>query len=316
MSLPPPPSRITLAEVAKDAQVAVMTASRAMRGDPSVRPYLRERVMASAQRLDYHPNTMARALSNRASDVISLFLYNLDNPYFGTLAEKINNLLFNRGFVPMVANSGAYIDRLNRQTFARGSILMTPDPEVADGLWAQSAVVAIMPKGTVRCPRADIDFEGAYAEVARALIAHGRRRYAIYDTVTPSGESSQYYRLFFRLMRDAGTPVPDRPIQTDLDAVARIVCAGDVDAVLCENDLYAARLVAALARQGIRTPEDVVIVGRDGTLPLRGVWGLGLDYDALAEGIVALLCQQVEGDRSEGACYMQQLVLTTDTTAD
>ncbi len=45
------PSPITLRVVAKEADVAVNTASRCLNGDPKVRSYIRERVLRTAQSL-------------------------------------------------------------------------------------------------------------------------------------------------------------------------------------------------------------------------------------------------------------------------
>ena len=53
---------MTLNKVAEEAGVALDTARRALNGAPGVRPYLRERVLRAAAKLDYHPNLVARGL--------------------------------------------------------------------------------------------------------------------------------------------------------------------------------------------------------------------------------------------------------------
>ena len=65
---PPRPratGRVTLADVARAAEVSPITVSRALSGRRSVDPDLVERVRAAAQRLGYVPDPAARALARR-----------------------------------------------------------------------------------------------------------------------------------------------------------------------------------------------------------------------------------------------------------
>lgn len=55
----------TLAEVARIAEVSVMTASRALREERGVSDAARARVREAAQALNYAPNLYARALASR-----------------------------------------------------------------------------------------------------------------------------------------------------------------------------------------------------------------------------------------------------------
>ena len=53
---------MTLRCVAEKAGVAVDTARKVLRGDPSVRPYIRQRVQRVIRQTGYRPNLVARAL--------------------------------------------------------------------------------------------------------------------------------------------------------------------------------------------------------------------------------------------------------------
>ena len=57
---------MTLYDVAERADVSPVTARKVLRGDATVRSYIRERVLKATRELDYQPNLVARALKERA----------------------------------------------------------------------------------------------------------------------------------------------------------------------------------------------------------------------------------------------------------
>ncbi|MCV4600603.1 LacI family DNA-binding transcriptional regulator, partial [Escherichia coli] len=65
--------RVTLADVAREAGVSPITASRALRGERGVAPELVDKVRAAVERLGYVPDPAARALaSSRSTQVADL----------------------------------------------------------------------------------------------------------------------------------------------------------------------------------------------------------------------------------------------------
>ena len=66
--------RITLADVARLAEVSPITVSRALRGERAVDPALIERVKAAAERLGYVPDPAARALASQRSTHVAVLI--------------------------------------------------------------------------------------------------------------------------------------------------------------------------------------------------------------------------------------------------
>src|SRR6186713_1022966 len=66
-SRPRATGRVTLADVARLAEVSPITVSRALRGERAVHPDLVARVKSAAQRLGYVPDPAPRALASRHS---------------------------------------------------------------------------------------------------------------------------------------------------------------------------------------------------------------------------------------------------------
>jgi len=63
-----------MAEIARQAGVALSTVSYVLSGKRTVSPEIRERVLAAVAELDYRPHRPARALASGASHTIALFL--------------------------------------------------------------------------------------------------------------------------------------------------------------------------------------------------------------------------------------------------
>jgi LacI family transcriptional regulator len=300
---------VTLAEVAASANVAIMTASRALRNAESVRPYLRERVLAAARQLNYSPSSIARALANRYSDIVSIFLYDLNNPYFGTIAEKISTRLYARNLLPMIANSGEYIIKVNDETLARGSILMTPGEEMARFVFSRRPMVGIVTeKPTTTYPFLLIDYPTAYAQLGAVLAARRPKSYAIFDWIKYPRRQTPLYQPAVEALNAVGAKmIFNWETVNTIPQAAAVIAQQKIEIVMCVNDPTAAQLLIELNAHGLHAPEDVLIIGRDGTLNLA--WTLAPDFDHLADAVVELLCAQFVRSSTAKNPPLQQTIL-------
>lgn len=72
---------MTLRMVAEKAGVAVDTVRKVVRDDPTVRPYIRQRVQKVIGETGYRPNLVARALRKSHLDLVPLSIMSIDQPY-------------------------------------------------------------------------------------------------------------------------------------------------------------------------------------------------------------------------------------------
>ncbi|MFE6159308.1 LacI family DNA-binding transcriptional regulator, partial [Streptomyces sp. NPDC056486] len=75
----------TLLDVARAAGVSKATASRALQRPELVAESTRLRVREAADRLGFHPNAAARALTTGRTGLIGLIVPTLSNPFFAPL---------------------------------------------------------------------------------------------------------------------------------------------------------------------------------------------------------------------------------------
>ena len=312
---------MTLGKVAERAGVAVDTARKALRHDPSVRPYIKERVLKAAMELDYHPNLVARALRGNNLQIVPIAVLELGEFYYGELASQISRQLVQIGMEPALCFNPRHLMKMSRSFSTSGSILVFgSDYETVHELSRRQKVVTIdaplpvMPSvGNV-----SINFNAIYRHLAESLLRRGRRRVAI--------DSAHYLRCL-----DRGWPIQKIPAVFDVLAEAGLDTVGpnsrhvfgaapelgawldahprSIDTVICENDLEAARVIGELAARGLKTPDDVLVVGCDANCKLAGMWSVKLDTNQIAVRAVAILKRLLDGDDvRDNPEYMPELL--------
>ena len=80
---------ITIADVAKVANVSKATVSAVLNNKLSVAPQTREKVLEVIKRLNYRANVVARSLSIRGTKSIGLVIKEIDNPCFAKIMKGV-----------------------------------------------------------------------------------------------------------------------------------------------------------------------------------------------------------------------------------
>lgn len=98
-------AKITINEVAKHAGVSVTTVSRVLNNRGYISEETRSKVQESINALGFIPNEMARSLFTTYTRLIGLIIPSTINPYFGELAFYIEKYLSVRGYKLLICNS-------------------------------------------------------------------------------------------------------------------------------------------------------------------------------------------------------------------
>lgn len=96
---------VTITDVARAAQVSKATAARALGGYGAVSPTVRSRVLATAERLDYRANALARTMATGRSGTLGVIVGDIENPFFGLAVRGISDRAKQDGFDVILANS-------------------------------------------------------------------------------------------------------------------------------------------------------------------------------------------------------------------
>ena len=180
--------RVTLNDVAREAEVSPITASRALRGERGVASELVERVQAAVQRLGYVPDPAARALASQRSTQVPVLVPMLSNTLFVDLLEAVHRTLFPAGFQPLIGVT--HYDPQEEESLLRSYLAHRPAgllvtgfdrTEAARQLIAASKVPCVHLMETTQAPGVHcVGFSQveAGAAITEHLLQRGRRRIA------------------------------------------------------------------------------------------------------------------------------------------
>ncbi|MGY5801576.1 LacI family DNA-binding transcriptional regulator [Rhizobium sp. LEGMi12c] len=101
---------VTVADVARAANVSKATAARVLGGYGVVSDKVREQVLAAAAALEYRPNELARSMTTGKSGIIGVVVGDIENAFFSLAVRGISDVARMAGFNVIIANSGEELD--------------------------------------------------------------------------------------------------------------------------------------------------------------------------------------------------------------
>jgi LacI family gluconate utilization system Gnt-I transcriptional repressor len=261
------------------AAVSPITASRALRGIPTVAPDLVEKVRAAALALGYVANPAARALASSCSQTVVVLVPSLSNQLFIETLETIQDVLGVRGLDVVIGNY--HYSPEEEEKLLRNHLVNRPRGILLTGFDRTTASRQMLEASGVPCVHMmelDTGHSGycvgfsqqqAGAAAARHLLGRGRRRLA-YMAAQLDPRVLQRGAGFRRVLEEAScfdealqvsTPLPSS-IGLGGELFTRLLREHpDVDGVFfCNDDLAQGAALEAL-RLGVRIPEQVALVG-------------------------------------------------------
>ncbi|WP_210418137.1 LacI family DNA-binding transcriptional regulator [Ruania zhangjianzhongii] len=286
---------VTLSDVAREAGVSLATASRAINGSANrtVRPELRERVLAAAGRLGYSPDANAQAMARGRTTTLGLIVHDIADPYFSSIAAGVSAAAEDEGLMVTLASTAhrperetVLLEMLQSQR-ARAIVIAggrQDDPEGTEAL--RIAVAAYAERGgtvaMIAQPILDvntvaIDNTGGAAALAQALVGIGYREFAILTGPGRHLTGAERTTGFAAALTEAGLPEPHL-VECEFTrdggyaGMAELLRSGPkVQAVFAVNDVMAMGAMAAARDAGLTVGADIGVAGFDDIHTLRDV---------------------------------------------
>jgi DNA-binding LacI/PurR family transcriptional regulator len=270
---------MTSRELARLLGVSQSAVSRAFSPGASISPELRERILAYARQVDYHPNAIASILSRRRSNIVGIVISELQNPFYPMLLEKLSRELQIIGLQSLLFNVTPGSDVENqlaalRQYHVDAVVIISATALSGAALtWATEGRAAVLvnrviPEGNLNAVSCN-NMHGARA-VADHFHAIGSRRVAYVSGLMHTSTAAERRSGFITRAAELGMTLVGQASRNVYSYDAGYECAlelarlGQVDAIFFANDTLAAGGIDALRDvAGIRVPEDIAVAGFD-----------------------------------------------------
>ena len=266
----------TMADVAKEAGVALGTVSKVVNGQPVGESY-KEKVEQAIERLGYQYNSSGRALRTDRTNTIAFIIPNTINPYFALLVHHINMELEKRHYKMLLCfteyDQGMELEyiRMAQQNLVDGIIALTYNPDLI--IPEDIPFVTIDRFFSVSVPCIASDNFGGGRMAVQKLYALGCRRLAFlrYGS-TLTNEPSKRKDGFVSACVEMGLPFEvmaledNQPFSKFENFLKSHVENGKItfDGLFIGTDSLAWQIIGLLRSMNIRVPEDVQVIGFDG----------------------------------------------------
>lgn len=310
--------RPTIKDVAQRAGVSWMTVSNVVNGKPSVRAETRHRVEAAIDELGYRKSLAGRQLRDGRTRILAVALPDLRTPYFASLAHEIIAVAEEHEYTVLISETGGdpererHVARGFTTQFADGIILRPDSLDHAAVLDSHGPMPLVLLGERVDDSPLDhvmLDNVRSGQEATRHILADGRRAPLFLGAHHGRQFGPGWMRAtgFLAALQEAGLPAgPDRLVKVapygrraGAEVVTELLQHGrSFDALVCATDLIAIGAMKALRRAGLTVPEDVAVLGWDGTL--EGEYSnpdlttVSVDVSRVARAAVELIVRRIE----------------------
>lgn len=270
-----------LGDVAALAGVSPTTVSRVLNNRGYLSQATKDAVAEAIEQLNYRPNEVARSLLGKATRVVGIIVPTTAHPFFGEISAALENALAARGYRALICNSQGRRDK-------EIDYLHQLDGRRVDGLIVGAHNDSIEEYETTRLPIVMVDrqvadqipnvraynLEGGRLATQLLLDAGSTRPALITSSLGPANLREEGYR---RAVAQAGVEplvacvefgTPE-PRHTELLSAALDRLRDKADGVFATDDLTACSVADWASGAGLRVPEDLKIVGFDGTSAIR-----------------------------------------------
>src|SRR5215471_4884942 len=275
------PRHASLKSVAEHLGLSPATVSLVMNRSPvadSIPPSTKELIFATARRLNYRPNFMARSLRTQRSFTIGVMVPEVSEGYATLVMSGIEDHLLQEGYFYFVASHRHRTDLIDE--YPKMLLARSVDGLIAlDTPWTHSDLpipaVTVSGHNEVRgVTNIELDHRRAAQVALEHLHQLGHRNIAFIKGQEFSSDTEVRWNAIHEMAADLGIPVnPKLTVQLEGDlpstqlgysVTKKLLATHETfTALFAFNDLSAIGAIGALREKGWQVPGDVSVVGFD-----------------------------------------------------
>jgi LacI family transcriptional regulator len=272
---------ITIYDIAKKLNLSSATVSRALNDNPAINKHTRKKIQEAAKNMGYRHNTFASSLRNQKTNTIGVVMHELSSNFITSVLSGIEKATTDAGYNLIIAHSSENQKReiANVQNLFHKRV---------DGLLAS---LAFDTKGlqhyqpffdkhipVVFYDRVDENsdttkviinnYEAGY-KATRHLVEQGCKRIVLLTSSLERNVYAERKRGYVAALKECGIPykkdlvfIRDLSNQMAEETALQVLKMKPLpDGAFITHDFSAAAFMQVLKRHGIKTPQDMAIVG-------------------------------------------------------
>ncbi len=317
---------VKLTDVAKLAGVSPTTVSRVINNYGSLSQKTIDKVHLAMKELNYQPNSLARSLQGKKTQLIGVIFPSVAIPFFGELVEKIEEKLFSLGYKTILCDSAKDPEK------ERKYINMLQANQV-DGIIAGAHNLGIHEYENIGLPIVSFDryladgipivgsdnFQGGYEATKNLYLRGARKILNLTGTRTSNSPTNNRSKGYEAFMTEEKLP----SVIVSLDTISsstilrkmkikELLLTHQPDAVFCTDDLTAILVYQQALEMNLKIPEDLKVIGYDGTNFIQSYFPqlatMVQPIEAFADLLVQLLLERIHEPKKE---FQKNYVLPT-----
>ena len=273
--------RPTIIDVARKAGVSKSTVSLVLQNSASVRAETQNAVRQAIRDIGYVYNRAAANMRKSNTSLVGLVINDLRNPFFTEFATSLQMSLAERGYCTVVANTDENThlqDQVVASMIEHGvsALLICPAYGETTATFDRMKRAGIPALQMLRCvddrlalfPFAAPEYPRGSEIATQHLIACGARRIAFLGGLPNRAVTEERKTGYLKALEAAGIPpliLTGKPNRAFGRTIVEQLFEqhGDVNAVLCFNDLVALGVLSGCQEHGRNVGSDFKIVGFD-----------------------------------------------------
>jgi DNA-binding LacI/PurR family transcriptional regulator len=273
--------KMDIRTVARLANVSIATVSRTINRVSTVNPRMAKRVLEAIAKLDYFPNTQARALVSGRSRLLGLIVSEITNPFFPELIQGFEDIAVEHGYEILISSTNydparmALCIRRMLERRAEGVAVMTFGVEkpLLEQLAERKVPLVFVDVGPERpgISLLQVDYHHGIRQGVQHLAALGHRDIAFVSGPKRLHSAQSRIAAFSKSLAECAIVADpawivegDHTMEGGTDAMDRLLKSKHLPtAVMCSNDMTAIGVLHKLYRAGLRVPDDLSVIGFD-----------------------------------------------------
>lgn len=269
---------VSIKDVAKYCGVSAMTVSRALNNSSEISQATRERILKACEELDYRPNSAAKSLITRKTNMIGLVIPDITNQYYSHVSKGVSSYFEERGYGLILCNSDRkkanetrYLNFL-AEGRVDGIIILPVQPRKEDYDKIVKKIPAVMADNFAE--GLEVSFVGndnyyGATKIIEHMINQGYRKIGAIFGDKSSTASNERFKAYKDVLEKNNIEFDEKIIVSSHSTfeegfrLAQELIDKGVDSIFAINDTVAMGVIKYCYLNNINLPKDLGVAGYD-----------------------------------------------------